>query len=94
VSKFGIAMRTLFSLFFLFDAFVVNKVIDSYISVQMAPSMMFSEGPEQRFGQDLMNLVGTVTWLVAIALAVLLMYPIAKAVFAKLNTKEDADEAA
>jgi hypothetical protein len=94
LSKFEIWFRSIVSLLIAFSAYFGNVLIDSYISVQLSPVMMFSNGPEQRFGQDFFNSLSTGITLIAGILVFLFMYPVGKYAYILLTSKENLDETA
>lgn len=95
MSTTNIVLRSTLSALLLFVYFVWNKLIESYVSVQSGPSMMFSEGIEQRFGQDVLHWLTILIGLATVAIVGLVMLPVAQHVYRKVSeSKEDTNETA
>lgn len=94
MSKFEIVVRGLFAALFVVIGDVINTFVDRWILTQNAPALMFSNGPEQTFGQDLIRLGGDAALFVGFLLAGLVIYPVVKYGISRINKKENVDEAA
>lgn len=73
----------------LIAAYATDQIVDKYFSVQMAPALMFSNGPEQAMGQDFINSASLVVELGLSALALWLLYSAFHVKKASINPNQE-----